>query len=111
MTGLVYAQSGSSTAGPHPILQFLPLVLVFVVFYFLLIRPQQKKAKDRQAMIDQLKRNDEVLTSGGVYGRVVELHEKAVTLEIAPKVSVRVDRQHIEAVVSGAKASKASGAE
>lgn len=111
MTGLAYAQSGSSTAGPHPILQFLPLVLVFVVFYFLLIRPQQKKAKERQSMIDQLKRNDEVLTSGGVYGRVVELHEKVVTLEIAPKVSVRVDRQHIEVVLSGAKTSKGNGSE
>jgi preprotein translocase subunit YajC len=111
MTALAYAQSGNSTAGPHPILQFLPLVLVFVVFYFLLIRPQQKKAKDRQLMIDQLKRNDEVLTSGGIYGRVVELHEKVVTLEIAPKVSIRVDRQHVESVVSVAKANKASGAE
>jgi preprotein translocase subunit YajC len=111
MTGLAYAQSGSPTTGPHPIIQFLPLVLVFVVFYFLLIRPQQKKAKERQEMIDQLKRNDEVLTSGGLYGRVVELHEKIVTLEIAPKVSVRVDRQHVEAIVSGAKAAKGSGAE
>lgn len=111
MTGLAYAQSGSPATGPHPLIQFLPLVLVFVVFYFLLIRPQQKRAKERQSMLDQLKRNDEVLTSGGVYGRVLELHEKIVTVEIAPKVSVRVDRQHIEAVLSGAKTSKGNGAE
>lgn len=111
MAELAYAQSGAPVGGPHPILQFLPLVLVFVVFYFLLIRPQQKKAKDRQSMIDNLKRNDEVVTAGGLFGRVIELHEKVVTLEIAPKVNVRVDRQHIDAVISGAKGSKGSGAE
>jgi preprotein translocase subunit YajC len=111
MIDLAYAQAGGSASGPHPLFQFLPLVLVFVVFYFLLIRPQQKKAKERQDMIDHLKRNDEVLTSGGVYGRVVELHEKIITLEIAPKINVRVDRQHVEAVLSGGKANKGSGAE
>jgi preprotein translocase subunit YajC len=111
MIDLAYAQAGSPPTGPHPAIQFLPLILVFVVFYFLLIRPQQKKAKERQDMIGNLKRNDEVLTTGGLHGKVVELSEKIVTLEIAPKVNVRVDRQHIDALVSGAKASKTSGTE
>ena len=111
MIDLAYAQEGSPPSGPHPAIQFLPLVLVFVVFYFLLIRPQQKKAKDRQDMIGHLKRNDEVMTTGGVYGKVVELNEKMVTLEIAPRVNVRVDRQHIEGLVGGGKVSKGSGAE
>lgn|SRR5262245_15472369 len=111
MASLAYAQTGSPMGGPHPIVQFLPLVLVFVVFYFLLIRPQQKRAKDRQAMIDSLKRNDEVVTTGGLHGRVMELGERIVTLEIAPKVNVRVERQQIDALASGGKVGKGSGAE
>ncbi|MGE0679822.1 MAG: preprotein translocase subunit YajC [Candidatus Binatia bacterium] len=111
MIDLAYAQAGGPATGPHPVIQFLPLILVFVVFYFLLIRPQQKKSKERQDMIGNLKRNDEVLTTGGLYGKIVEVNEKMVTLEIAPKINVRVDRQHIDALVSGAKASKTSGAE
>jgi preprotein translocase subunit YajC len=111
MTELAYAQAGNAATGPHPALQFLPLILVFVVFYFLLIRPQQKKARERQDMIGNLKRNDEVLTTGGLYGKVMELNEKVVTLEIAPKVNVRIDRQHIEGLVSGGKVSKGSSVE
>ena len=111
MFDLAYAQNGSPAGGPHPIVQFLPLILVFVVFYFLLIRPQQKRARERQEMINQLKRNDEVLTTGGLYGKVIELNEKIVTLEIAPKINVRVDRQHVDALVSGGKVSKGNGAE
>jgi preprotein translocase subunit YajC len=109
MADLAYAQVGTP-AGPGPLIQFLPLILVFVVFYFLLIRPQQQKAKARQVMIESLKRNDEVITVGGLYGRVMELNEKVVTLEIAPKVLVRVDRSHIDEVV-GSKAGKGSGAD
>jgi preprotein translocase subunit YajC len=111
MAGVAYAQSGTPMTGPHPLIQFVPLLLVFAVFYFLLLRPQQQRAKERQSMIDNIKRNDEVMTSGGLYGRVVELQDKVVTLEIAPKVTVRVDRQHIDAVAGGAKNPKGSGAE
>jgi preprotein translocase subunit YajC len=110
MADLAYAQSGTPM-GPSPLIQFLPLVLVFVVFYFLLIRPQQQKAKTRQQMIDTLKRNDEVITTGGLYGRVTELNEKVVTLEIAPKVLVRVERSHVDELVSGAKPGKGSGSD
>ena len=111
MAELAYAQSGSPTAGPNPLIQFLPLLLIFAVFYFLLIRPQQQRTKERQGMINALKKNDEVMTAGGLYGRVMELNEKIVTLEIAPKITVRVDRQHIDSVTSSAKSSKGSGAE
>ena len=111
MAELAYAQSGNPAAGPNPLIQFLPLLLIFAVFYFLLIRPQQQRTKERQGMINALKRNDEVMTAGGLYGRVMELNEKTVTLEIAPKVTVRVDRQHIDSVASSAKSSKGSGTE
>ena len=110
MADLAYAQSGSG-GGPGPLVQFLPLALVFVVFYFLLIRPQQQKAKAHREMIDNLKRNDEVVTAGGLYGRVVELSEKVVTLEIAQNVRVRVDRPRIEEVVTAGKPGKGSGSD
>src|SRR5205814_10215897 len=112
MAELAYAQSGSG-GGLGPLLQtpLIPFAFMFLIFYFLLIRPQQQRAKERQGMISALKRNDEVMTAGGLYGRVMELNEKVVTLEIAPKVTVRVDRQHIDSVTSGVKSSKGSGAE
>jgi preprotein translocase subunit YajC len=86
--------------GPGPLLQFLPLVMVMVIFYFLLIRPQQQKMKAHRQLIDNLKRNDEVMTGGGLYGRVVELADRIVTLEVAPNVRVRIDRLHVETVIS-----------
>jgi len=108
MADLAYAQIGGGGGAPSPLVQFLPLVLVFVVFYFLLIRAQQQKAKIHREMIDNLKRNDEVVTAGGLYGRVVELNDKIVTLEVAPNVRVRVDRPRIEEVVTAGKPSKGS---
>jgi preprotein translocase subunit YajC len=80
---------------PSPLVNFAPLALIFVVFYFLLIRPQQQKAKEHRVMLANLKRNDEVITAGGLYGRVMALTDKIVTLEIAPNVRVRVDRPQI----------------
>jgi preprotein translocase subunit YajC len=108
VVSLAYAQAAEG-GGPGPLVQLLPLVLVFVVFYFLLIRPQQKKAKAHQEMLNNLKRNDEVITAGGLYGRVVELNERIVTLEIAPNVRVRVDRPHISELLASGKPSKTSG--
>ena len=94
MIGTAWAQAGSG-ATPSPLVNFFPLVLVFAVFYFLLIRPQQQKAKEQRAMLANLKRNDEVITAGGLYGKVVNLSDSIVTLEIAPNVRVRVDRPQI----------------
>jgi preprotein translocase subunit YajC len=110
MADLAHAQTGGGGA-PSPLVQFLPFVLVFAVFYFLLIRPQQQKAKAHREMINNLKRNDEVVTAGGLYGRVIELNEKIVTLEVAPNVRVRVDRPRIDEVVTVGKPSKGSGAD
>jgi preprotein translocase subunit YajC len=105
MADLAYAQVGNGGA-PGPFVQLLPIILVGVIFYFLLIRPQQQKARTHREMINNLKRNDEVVTAGGLYGRVVDLTEKIVTLEIAPNVRVRVDRPHIDTVVSTGKSGK-----
>ena len=106
MTSLAYAQSGGDAAGPGPLVQFMPLLLIFIVFYFLLIRPQQQKAKAHRAMLDDLKRNDEVVTAGGLYGRVIDLGEKVLTLELDKNVRIRVERSKIEVLAEGSRASK-----
>lgn len=90
---------GASLAGPMGVLlQLAPFGLILVVFYFLLVRPQQQKARETQAMLDGLKVNDEVVTSGGLHGRVVKLGDKTLFIEIAPKVQVKLDRPAIVAV-------------
>jgi preprotein translocase subunit YajC len=88
-----YAQAaaGATTAGPEAfLLQLLPLVMILVVFYFLLIRPQQKRLKEHQERIGGLRRGDTVVTSGGIIGKITKVAEDDVTVEIAPNVSVRV---------------------
>jgi preprotein translocase subunit YajC len=109
MLGIAYAQTAPGIGGPGQLLSFLPLVLIFVVFYFLLIRPQQKKAKQHQEMLGKLKKNDEVMTSGGIYGKVVTLADNVVTLEVAPNVRIRVNRPQISAVITGEKSSAKEG--
>jgi preprotein translocase subunit YajC len=106
MWDIVYAQTVPGIGGPSQLVSFLPLLLVFVIFYFLLIRPQQKKTKEHQQMLSKLKRNDEVMTSGGIYGKVTNLADNVVTLEVAPNVRIRVHRPQISAVVTGEKTSQ-----
>lgn len=96
MTGIAYAQTGAApAAGGGGLAGFLPLILIFVVFYFLLIRPQQKKAKEHSAFLGNLKKGDEVVTSGGIHGRVTGLTDTIVTLEVADGVRVKVNRPSI----------------
>lgn len=101
MIGTAWAQGG--TGAPPALVSFFPLILVFVVFYFLLIRPQQQKAKEHKTMLDNLKKNDDVITAGGLYGKVVNLSDDVVTLEIANNVRVRVSRPQINTVLSAAR--------
>jgi preprotein translocase subunit YajC len=82
-------------------LQFMPLVLIFVVFYFLLIRPQQKKAKEHRATLEALRRGDRVVTGGGIIGTVVRVDSpEEVTVDIAEGVRVRIVRSTISSVVA-----------
>ncbi len=71
------------------------MMLIFFVFYFLLIRPQQKQLKERQQLLDQLEKGDEVVTNGGIHGTITGITDKVVTLEIAKNVRVKVSRSHI----------------
>ncbi len=88
-----FAQTAGAAAGGSPqdmILQFLPLIGMIVLFYFLMIRPQQQRAKQHQAMLAALKRNDTVVLNSGVIGKVVRVEDKEVGLEIATGVTVKV---------------------
>ena len=116
-----YAQTGGADGGSGMLIQLLPLVLIFVVFYFLIIRPQQKKVKDHKAMVDALRRGDRVVTTGGIIGTVTKVTgDREVGLEIADGVRVRVLRSMISEVMArtepgdgdkGEKAEKPAAAE
>ena len=87
--------------------QFLPLILIFAIMYFLLIRPQQKKVKEHQAMVAALRRGDQVVTQGGIIGKVVKVKEDGeVEVEIADGVKVRVVQSTIATVVSKTEPAK-----
>ncbi len=76
----------------NPILNLVPLVLIFAIFYFMLIRPQRKKEKEQQRMLKNLSKNDEVVTSSGIHGTIVGLKEKTVTLRIDDNVKIELER-------------------
>ncbi len=88
-----YAQAAPAPAGPAgDLMTFLPMIAIFVVFYFLLIRPQQKRAKETRAMLAALQKGDEVVTAGGIVGRISKLGEQYATVEIANGIEVNVQR-------------------
>ena len=78
----------------------MPILLIFVIMYFLMIRPQQKKVKEHKAMVEALRRGDQVVTSGGLIGKVTKVADNEVEVELAPNVKVRVVRSTISQVVS-----------
>jgi len=95
-------QSGASAEGAGGFGAFVPLILMFVIFYFLLIRPQQKKSKEHRAMIDNLKKGDRIITSGGLHGLITGVNEQTLTVEIAYKVRVKVARGNVATVAQAA---------
>jgi preprotein translocase subunit YajC len=84
---------------PNTMMQMLPLLLIFVVFYFLLIRPQSKRAKEHKAMVAALAVGDEVVTSGGILGKVTEVGDQFLTIEIADGVRVKAQRHTVGSVL------------
>ena len=85
----------------------IPLILMFAIFYFLLIRPQQKKAKEHREMVDSLKKGDRVITTGGIYGHISNLDDTTVTLEIADKVKIKVVKGNITALAQSSSVTHA----
>jgi preprotein translocase subunit YajC len=95
----VLLQAGDPAA-PPPFVQFLPLVAIFVIFYFLLIRPQQKRQREQEAMVKAVAKGDDIVTTGGLHGRVTGVTDDVLTLEIAnikgERVRVKVDRSKVD---------------
>jgi preprotein translocase subunit YajC len=99
LIGTAHAQAGGAPAA-FDFVSLLPLILIFVVFYFLLIRPQQRKMRQHREMIAALKRGDKVLTSGGIIGTIVKVEDNEVLVEIAKDIRVRVARPTISDILS-----------
>jgi preprotein translocase subunit YajC len=109
---VAYAMPFSGTeGGGGAMFQLIPFVLIFVIFWFLVIRPQQKRAKALRDLLAALNKGDEVKTDSGIHGTIVRLGEDAVTLEIAHKVEIRIDRARIAERVTAKKEAKSKGDE
>lgn len=105
MTGIAYAMGQGGAAAGQGAGGFgglIPIVLMFVIFYFLLIRPQQKRNKEHKEMITNLKKGDRIITNGGIYGRITGMDESTLTVEIADKVRVKVVRGNVSGLAQSA---------
>jgi preprotein translocase subunit YajC len=94
-----FAQTPSAGTGGMDILSLLPLILMFVLLYFLLLRPQMRRAKDQKQMIASLQKGDEVITAGGTLGRVTKVSDNYVNLEIASSVEITVQKSSIQTLL------------
>ena len=93
------AQSAGGQSGGFDFTAILPLIIMFVIFYFLLIRPQQKKAKEHKGMVAALKKGDEVITNGGLLAKVTEVSDSFLTCQIAENVEVKIQSHAISTVL------------
>lgn len=89
---MMQPQDGSEA---NPLMSFLPLLLIVVVFYFFMIRPQMKRQKETRKFRESLKKGDQVVTTGGIYGKIAEVKETTIILEIAKDVHIKVDKNGI----------------
>jgi len=90
-----YAQAAAATPS-DPLMSFLPMIAIFVAFYFFLIRPQQKRAKEQKAMLSELSVGDEIVIAGGIAGKVKKLSENYLDLEVADNVEIKVQRGAVQ---------------
>lgn len=94
-----YAQAAAAAGPMDGVMQFLPIILMFGVLYFLMIRPQQKKAKEHKALIDALGKGDEVVTQGGIAGRVTKVGDDFIGVEVAENVEIQVQKPAVALVL------------
>lgn len=94
-----YAQSALGGGGEQGFMSFLPIILMFVLLYFLMIRPQMKRTKEHKAMTEALQKGDEVITSGGVLGKITKVGDGYLSLEIAPNTEVQVQKGAIQTLL------------
>jgi len=83
---------GQPQEGQSPLMQFLPLVLIVVVFYFFMIRPQMKRQKDLKKFREELKKGDKIVTTGGIYGKIIELNETTLIMEVEGQSRLKIDK-------------------
>lgn len=103
-----FAQTAGATGAGGALAQFMPLILIFAIMYFLLIRPQQKKMKDLKTMVDALRRGDQILTQGGIIGKVSKVGDDGVLdVEIAPSVTVKILKHTVVQVMNKTEPAKA----
>jgi len=95
------AQPAAASPAPSGLMAFAPFLLMFGVFYFLVLRPQQKKVRDQQDMLAALKHGDEVVTASGILGKVTGITEKVVTVEVADNVRVKMLKSQVSQVIKG----------
>jgi preprotein translocase subunit YajC len=93
------AYAAPATGAQDPILGLLPFVVIFVLFYFMLIRPQMKRAKEQKKMIEALQKGDEVITAGGLLGKITKVGEQYVSIEIADNVTIQVQKQTVQTLL------------
>ena len=94
-----YAHAQAATQQPSMLASFIPLILIFLIFYFLLIRPQQKKQKEHKVLLDSIQRGDEILSSGGILGKVIKVDNNKLTVEISKGVNVTIIRSTVADVI------------
>ena len=109
LVGLAYAMGapaggGAAPGAPSMFQSLFPLVIIFAIFYFLLIRPQQKKAKEHRAVLDNLKKGDQIITSGGIYGTIFSLSPTSVVLIVSENVRIKVARSYIAGLATADEA-------
>jgi preprotein translocase subunit YajC len=103
MIGLAFAMGtppgGAAGGAQSGITSMIPLVIMFAIFYFLLIRPQQKKAKEHKALLESLKKGDLVVTAGGMHGKITAVEDAVVMIEVANGVNIKFNKGHVAAIV------------
>ena len=91
----ILLQGGSTPGSPNPLTSLLPLILIIVVFYFFMIRPQVKRQKELRNYRSSLQKGDKIITTGGIYGKITDIKDQTVTVEIADNVRVRIDKNAV----------------
>lgn len=102
-TAFAMGPTGGQAGQAGGLAGFLPIIILFAIFYFLLIRPQQKKAKEHRDMIANLKKGNRIVTSGGIYGTITSMDDTTIGLEIADKVKIKLSRGNVAALVADNK--------
>ncbi len=95
MLNIILMMQPQGEEGANPLMSFLPLLLIVVVFYFFMIRPQMKRQKETRKFREGLAKNDKVVTTGGIYGKITEIKETTIILEIAKDIKIKVDKNGI----------------